>query len=122
MADEITVTGRMLYSDSESAATFLQILELTPNVATKKFSHFKVSVGTSEEALPLGEATSPGWCLLINRDATNYVEVKTGTGGVIFGKMLAGEFCLLRLGSGAAAPYAIANTAACQVEGLIVQT
>lgn len=96
--------------------------DLLATLGTKKFSKFKVSVGTSEEALPLDEATSPGWCLIINRDLTNYVELKTGTSGTIFAKLKPGEFAFLRLGSGAQAPYAIANTAACQVAGLIFQT
>ncbi len=122
MANELTISGSLAYADSEGAAQLLERCNFNATVATKKFNHFKIAAGTSEEAVPLGECTSPGWLILRNRDATNYVEVKTGTSGTIFAKILAGEICLLRLGSGAQAPFIIANTAACQVEGLVIQT
>jgi hypothetical protein len=66
--------------------------------------------------------TAPGWVLVVNRDLTNFVSVKTGTGGVIFAKLLPREFCLLRLGSGAQAPWVIADTAPCKIEAFVVST
>lgn len=123
MSDELTVNASLAYEDSEGTELpFLGVMGLPVDVATKKFTHFKVSVGTSEEAIPLGEATSPGYVVLINRDPTKFVNVKVATGGAIFGKLLAGEAMVLRLGSGAQAPYWIADTAACQCEGYIFQT
>lgn len=91
-------------------------------MATKQFIHAKQSIGTSEEAIVLGENTSPGWAFFINRDSTNYVELRVATGGAKFTKLKPGEFCLLRLGSGAQAPFAIADTAACVLEYLICST
>ena len=123
MADECTLTAKLEYSDSEDTEVSLLLEDFLSSVATKKVIRGKVSVGTSEEAIPLGEATSPGWFMAINRDETNYVEIKTATGGTIFAKMKAGEPCgPIRLGSGAQVPYWIANTAACQVDYLIIQT
>jgi len=122
MADEITVSASIRYEDSEDADESLSLEDILADVATKKYTKVKVSVGTSEEAVPLGESTSPGWAMFINRDGTNFVSIKVATSGAIFAKLLPGEFALLRLGSGAQAPFWIADTAACQCEVFIVQT
>ena len=91
-------------------------------MATKKFIGCKQNIGTSEEAITLGEVTSPGWAFFINRDETNFIELRVATGGAKFAKLKPGEFAFLRLGSGAQAPYAIADTAACQLEYKIFMT
>lgn len=85
-------------------------------------AHFQQTVGTSEEPLVLGDVAAPGWCIIINRGLTHFVSVKTGTGGVIFAKLLPGEFCLLRLGSGAQAPYVIADTITSKIEVFLTST
>lgn len=122
MANEITITGKLEYADSESADLSLEVLEKAANVATKKFIHHKQNIGITEEALDLGELTSLGWAIFINRDTTNFVNIKTATSGTIFAKILAGECAMFRFGSGVTAPFAIADTAACQLEYLIIQT
>lgn len=122
MADEITLSASLGYEDSENADTVLAITEKLATVATKKYIRHKQNIGTSEEAIVLGEITSPGWAIFINRDLTNFINLKVATGGAIFAKLLPGEFALLRLGSGAQAPFAIADTGACQLESLIVMT
>jgi hypothetical protein len=122
MADEIRIDGSMQLSDSEDSEESLQVAELMATMATLKWIKQKISVGTSEEAIPLGEVTSPGWAIFINRDTTNFINLKVATSGAIFAKLLAGEFALLRLGSGAQAPYAIADTAACKMEYFIAMT
>lgn len=122
MANEITVNASLAYSDDESADLTLSIVDLLATISTKKFAWNKQNIGTAEEAINLGEATSPGWAIFINRDATNFISLKVGTGGAIFAKLKPGEPALLRLGSGAQVPYAIADTAACQLEYLILDT
>ncbi len=119
MANELRVGGTVYYRDSASEA-FLQVplLEITP--ATLKFTRLKQSIGTAEEAVQLGEVTAPKWAMFVNRDATNYVELKTGTGGTIVAKLLPGEWAIIPLGSGMQAPYAIANTLACLLDVLVV--
>ncbi len=118
MANELTVGGTVWYKDSASEA-FLQVVSLSVSLATLKFVRHVQSIGTTEEAVQLAEVTAPKWSMFVNRDATNYVELKTGVGGVIVAKLLAGEFAILPLGSGMQAPYAIANTAACRLDVLI---
>lgn len=122
MANEITLNASVAYEDSEDSDESLGIANLLASVASKKYIKHKQNIGTSEEAITLGEATSPGWAMFINRDETNFISLKVATGGAIFAKLKPGEFALLRLGSGAQAPYAIADTAACQLECFLIQT
>lgn len=123
MANEVELNASLTYADSEFADEVLQVLEAKASVSTKKYVKAKVSVGTSEEAIDLGEVTSLGWSMFINRDATNYLELRSGTGAsndII--KIPAGMFALFHWGSDVTAPYAIAPTAACQMEYFIAST
>lgn len=120
MANEITLSASLAYEDSESADIALSKLALSVTVSTKKFAHVKMNVGTTEEALDLGEITSLGYCLMINRDSTNFVELRAATAGTRIIKLKAGEAALFRFGSGVTAPYIIADTAACQIEYLLI--
>jgi hypothetical protein len=81
--------------------------------ATQQITHDGRRIG-------LGWIGTLGWVMLVNRDPTNYVEVKTATSGTIFARLEpAGGFCLFKCGSGVTAPYAIANTAACVIEKFV---
>jgi hypothetical protein len=123
VANEITPTASLTYADSENADVSLTPLAtLVATVASKKFIHNKQNIGTAEEAVVLGEVTTPGWAIFINRDLTNFIELRVATGGAKFAKLLPGEFWCGRLGSGAQAPFAIADTGACQMEYLICNT
>lgn len=93
-----------------------QIVDLITNQTTKVYNSGQKVIGTSEEAIPLGEVTSLGWFWARNLDETNFIQIRTGTGGTAFCKLLPGEACLLPLGSGITAPYAIADTAECNMQ------
>lgn len=118
MANEFTISGTIEYEDSEmDEPEIAQVLDLRVSIATKLFTHIKQSVGITEEVLGLGEASgTPGWLFAVNRDPTNFISIRTGTGGAAFCKLKPGEFCLLRLGSGASAPFVIADTSTCVLE------
>lgn len=123
MADEFVLNANLTYEDSEMDDPIsLAVVDLVASISTKKYTRAKQNVGTSEEAINLGEVTSPGWFMAINRDETNFVMIQVGTSGAAFAKLRPGEFCLLRLGTGATAPYAIADTAACQIEYMVFAT
>lgn len=76
------------------------------------------SVGTSEEAIPLGEVTAAKAGMYVkNLDDTNYVEIRDATGAsndVIY--VPAGKDVFFYFGTDVTAPYWIANTAAVLVE------
>jgi hypothetical protein len=71
------------------------------------------TIGTSAEALDIGDITTPGYIIIKNLDATNYVTIRMGSTGADVVKLKAGEFALFRLAS--TNPFALANTGACQV-------
>ena len=123
MANELTLSASLAYEDSEGADEVLAIAEKIASVSTKKYVKAKQNIGTSEEAIGLGEVTSLGFSIFINRDSTNYLELRSGTGAandII--RINAGEFAMFRWGSDVTAPFAIANTAACQMEYMILST
>ena len=123
MAREFTINASLGYEDDEGSEELMQVVDFIASIATKKFSKFKINVGLTEEAIPLAEVTTIGWLILINQDETNFVSVRKATAETPFGKLAAGGgFCILQGGSGLTAPYLIADTAACQVTGLLFST
>lgn len=123
MANEVLVEASCVYSDTVSPANGIQIPEFFASVATKiRTGPLKISVGTTERAIPLGDATAPGWAVFVNRDPTNTILLRVGTGGAKFAQMLPGEPAVLRLGPDAQVPYAIALGAPCILEYMICDT
>jgi len=116
MSYEITVNGSLCYADSEGDEESLVPEQFLLTIGTKKYVKLKQNIGTSEEAIKLGEVTSLGYACFVNRDPTNYIELRVGTGGSKFATLKPnGGFAIVYLGSDAQVPYAIANTAACQM-------
>lgn len=129
MADEITISASMSYEDSENTSAAMSVVEALFSVATKRIQRCKMNVAITEEAIPLGDVTAPGYAFFINRDTTNFINLKVATSGAIFAKLTPdtngdgkGGFAILRLGSGAQAPFAIADTATCQMDIFIIST
>ena len=124
MANELTISASLSYTDANSSieSAYDGVLATVAAAATSPYAKHKQVVGTSEEPMILGDFTSPGFVIIKNLDATNYVEIKTGTGGIVMGKMKAGEPWMGRLGSGAQAPYLIANSGSCVVEITVFNT
>ncbi len=68
------------------------------------------TIGTSAQLLDLGNVTSPGYVLIANLDATNYVEIDLATGMNVWPqKILPGGLIVLQPQS--ATLYAKAHTA-----------
>jgi hypothetical protein len=40
-------------------------------------------IGTSEEAISFGDVAYPGWCVLKNVDATNYIDIGPDSTGMV---------------------------------------
>lgn len=129
MADEITIDATLSYSDSEKTSDALQLVDGDFSATTKLIAHLKQSIATSETAIKLGAVSALGYAMFKNLDPTNYIDLKVATSGAIFARLDPdvdgdghGGIALLKMGSGAQVPYAIANTAACQMEVLIIST
>lgn len=114
MANELVLNLRAVFTKSGESITFpdtnAQEIEIT--VSGTRYLVNRQSVGTSEEALELGDLSTGGYLIGVNRDATNYMEIRSGTGATDLVKLKAGEVCCFRVSGDAAAPYVIANTAA----------
>ena len=119
MPDEITVSGSLSVKkgtlDLEFSKTARQY-----NMTGTDAVHLTQTIGTSAELLDLGDITTPGMVLIFNNDEDNYVTIRGSSTGddliKIMPQELSGPWRL-----GVTAPYAIANTAACQIEYLVIE-
>lgn len=118
MANEVTVTGNLAYSDANGVEVE-QELSFTMSLSAPIVTKNVITIATSETALDLGGVTGPVLLILVNLDATNFVNVKVATSGAICSKLLPGKGLIIPLGSGMQAPYLIADTAACKVAYII---
>ena len=120
MANEITLNAS-IYASKGNTVIDQIIAALKVNWTGNRFVHNRQSIGITEEAIDLGDIATGGWFLAINRDGTNFLELRPGTGLTDFVRLNAGEFCLFRMSGDAAAPFAIADTAACDLEYWLLQ-
>lgn len=123
MADELTLAHSLSFSKgSVSAVTFAVSGKKITVTGTRYYRAVQI-VGTTEEALGLGEVVpTNGYAMFHNLDSANLVEVYTATGGIAFCKLLAGEWSgPLRLGSGIVAPFAKATTAPVSLEYMLIE-
>ena len=112
MADELTLTGFFRVEKGEVRETET-IESATHDVAASPLyiAAGVLNLGTSAEAIPMGDVAAAGMAYFKNCDATNYCEIGVDSGGFIaFLKLTAGRECMVWLGTNA--PYAKANTAA----------
>ena len=116
MADEISMNGS--FALANGSLTVEKSADDLITQTTAKYHAGVQNIGTSEEALVLGDVTTPGLCYFENLDATNYLTIGETTNNDII-KLKPGEFCFVRLGI--TAPYAIANTAACDLNYIILE-
>jgi len=111
MANELTIQADVNYSKG--------VVKLT-NQNTKKIDvsgtaivNSVFNIGITEEAIALADVAAPGYCLIHNTDATNFVTVGATT-GVYTIKLLPLEVALFRLNG--TTLFALADTAACDVQ------
>jgi len=118
MADELTLRVSLSFEKTGRLAELL-LGPLKRDVAGNKPLSNVQSVGTAEEAIVVGDAGVGGYFVAVNRDATNFVELRGATGGADLVRLEPGDVCLFRLTDDATL-YAIANTAAVDLEYVIV--
>ena len=117
MSNEISISASISFSKGGASVQRAEGIQVT--VTGDAFSHEVMSILTTAGGTLLvegGDVGTAGYILLKNLDATNYITV--GLSGQYSIKLKAGEIALFR----AAAPiYALANTATCLVEYLIIE-
>lgn len=124
MADELEASVSVSYEDALGIAGSVEVSNLTLTLTDPRLLHSKQNVGTSEEAIELGDVTaaSMGVLVLVNRGTTYSIDIKTATSGTIIARLYpAGSaaglnWCCFNVGSGITAPFAVANTGASEME------
>lgn len=119
MASEITgLQVAISFAKGNFAKKTFTLGPITRDVTgTNAVSNVQV-VGTSEEALVIGDIGTPGYMICKNLDATNFVEIRPGTGTADAIKLKPGDIACFRC---AAAPWAIADTAPVELEYTIIE-
>ena len=120
MADEITVIAGLAFTKGGSSQQLGPVRGIVDMTGEGWVSH-RQTIGTSAEAVTIpSDMGTAGWSMFINRHATNFVTLRIGSGGSDFAKLLAGESAgPFRLAT--TSIYAIADTAACELEVLILE-
>lgn len=117
MANEITITTTISVAKGNIAA-ISRGSAFSVTMTGDRITHLTQNIGTSEEAINLGDVSTPGYFWVKNLDSTNYVEIRGATGIADSQQVNAGEQQLFRFAADAV-PYAIANTAAVDIEFLL---
>lgn len=118
MANEITASVSLKFSKGgKTASVSKQGIQLT--MSGTDYTRHTQTIGTSEEALVLGDVGTLGLMVVTNLDATNFVSIRPATGGTNTIKIKAGETQMFRLAT--AAPFAIADTGAVEIEVLLLE-
>jgi hypothetical protein len=119
MADELTIRASISFTKGSKSAS-LSLGPSTFDVAGNAALHNVQEVGfAAEEALLMGDVAAGGYCLMVNRDDTNFVEVRPNTGVADLIRLEPGDVCLFRI-TDDAVPYLLADTAAVDVEVLLI--
>lgn len=118
MANELTLAASLKFVKGNTNVSFAKS-GVRIDVTDKNYTSKTQAVGTSEEALSLGDVATPGYILIFNKDSTNYVSVRSGTGAANLIKVPAGGVALFNCE--ASAPYVVANTAAVDIEYLLIE-
>jgi hypothetical protein len=121
MADEITLSFNLLFAKGNVREN-PKMTSLKIDVSGTQLIHHIQTIGTSEEALTVGDISTGGWFVGINRDDTNTISIRPGTGTNSLIDMKPGEPCVFRSSaSGELAIWALADTAACELEYWMIE-
>lgn len=115
-----TINGAIHVTFTSGNVSYTRAFTLT-DVATVGHNYVAnvQEIGTNEEALALGDVTAPGYAILHNLDDENFVEIRAGSAEEDVIKLEPGDVQLVRFAT--ATPYAIANTAAVDLEYIIFE-
>lgn len=115
MANELTLGVNFNYRNG--LAQIANNLSKQVDVSATPLLDQVKNIATSETTVSLSGVTS-GYALVVNLDATNYVQLGTAT-GVYWAKLKALQFALVPLNAPGTL-YLLANTAACDVQVIVL--
>lgn len=119
MSDELTLRASLSF---EKGSTVIELAmgSTTFDVSGTNGLKNRQSIGfAAEEAVLVGDVAAGGYFLGVNRDPTNFIELRPGSGLADMIRLEPGDFCLFRLTDDATL-YALADTAACDLEYAII--
>jgi len=121
MANEVSYRVELEFNDAAGKPRMFSGTKQVTLDPASVFAFNKVSVGTSAEAIALGDVSTPSLIIAHNHDETNYVEIGHDVSAAFEAdvKLLAGDWCLFRCAQGA--PQMRANTGACIVSYLVLE-
>ena len=124
MANELKFTApRATFNKAGAATVDWNPGDISVTVTNSKVAHVVQNIGTTAEALVLGDiaAANNGYVCLRNLDPTNYVDLSLiNDGSTPFARLNPGEFAVFRL-TASATYYAKAHTAAINLEVVAVE-
>jgi hypothetical protein len=115
MASELSLT--IAFSYTKNGITLSKSFSGNVTISGNYPIENTASIGTADETLALGDVSTPGWLYAKNLDSTNYITLGAD-GSSYFAKLKPGEPLLQRWNG--AAIHAKANTAACDLEYLLL--
>lgn len=119
MANEITASGSLSFNKSGRSASLSKV-GLQIDMTGLDYVKLTQNVGfAAEEAMQLGDITTLGWCMLVNRSSTYEIKVRPATGVADLISLLPGEFAMFRMK--ATAPFVQAVTGAAELEILLIE-
>lgn len=118
MANELTIQCSVSFAKNGIVVPFGIPAKLRDVTGDRYIQTLQV-IGTAEEALQKGELGNLGYCLAINRDATNFVTIRAATGLAGGIKLKPGDACLFRCSGNS--PFAIADTAPVNLEFILIE-
>lgn len=118
MASEITISALLSFLKGGRKAELGDVAFQVTMTGTD-YVHATQSIATSATAISIGSITTCGWIAIRNKDATNYITIRAGSGGADVIKIKPGETQVFRLATNT--PYAVANSAAVEIEYLLIE-
>lgn len=112
MANELTLSALLHFKKGGREVKFGKN-SIQLDVTGTDFAFHSQNVGTSEEALDIGDVATPGYLLVYNNDSANFVTIRAASGEADVVKVRAGGVALFELA--AAAPFVIADTATVEI-------
>ncbi len=119
MANEGTIKTFFKFVKN-GVSVLVELATLQFDVAGTNVLDHVQSIGTSEEAITLGDITVGGYARFENLDSTNFIELRQATGASDFCRLLAGDVAIFRISPDMTAPFAIADTASCDMRVTII--
>lgn len=114
MSNELTLNLSLAFA--KDSASISVTLSDSIDVGGDSFMHHKQEIDHAAEVdVDMGDVGAQGYFLAINRDATNFIEIRPAAGIADMVKLSPGEFCLMRLAA-AVNIKAQADTAPCDME------